>query len=184
MHPINLPAISIHCDMVTSIFIGTWPCRCRDFTPTSFQTDTYPDSGSAENFVKFLETELVPHIDGKYRTIPDADHRGLYGGSLGGLFTCHMGLKHPGTFRKYIASSPSLWWDNGVMNQYENEYAQGHTELNVLLYVATSDSEDPIMLLGHNQLVAQLQSRNYTGFSLYAHVLHGLAYEETGPPDS
>lgn len=70
------------------------------------------------------------------------------------------------------------------MNQYENEYAQGHTELNVLLYVATSDSEDPIMLLGHNQLVAQLQSRNYTGFSLYAHVLHGLAYEETGPPDS
>jgi predicted alpha/beta superfamily hydrolase len=129
-----------------------------------------------------LETELIPHIDGKYRTIPDADHRGLFGGSLSGLFTCYMGLKHPGTFCKYIAASPSLWWDNSIIGQYEEQYAQDHRELNATFYVAASDTEAPEMLAGLNFLVARLQSRSYTGLTLYSNVLHGLAHEETSDP--
>ena len=52
--------------------------RARDLTPTRVERMSgnpnarFPTSGGADNFLKFIETELVPHIDSKYRTVPSA----------------------------------------------------------------------------------------------------------------
>lgn len=45
-----------------------------------------------------LLTGIIPFIDGKFRTIADADHRALSGLSQGGIQTVTIGLRHTETF--------------------------------------------------------------------------------------
>jgi len=88
--------------------------RDRDYTPThrpEWGTLRFPTSGHAGRFLDFLEQELIPLVDRRYRT---HSHRILAGWSFGGLFTVHTLLHRPQLFSAYLAVSPSLWWDDGV----------------------------------------------------------------------
>lgn len=89
--------------------------RRRDFTfPTSIAEDKtrYPSSGHSDKFISFIEKELQPFIDKRYKT---TQSRTLIGQSLGGLLATEILLKKPEMFSKYIIVSPSLWWDNGSL---------------------------------------------------------------------
>jgi predicted alpha/beta superfamily hydrolase len=91
--------------------------RNRDYTPTHAPQQgqaRFPTSGGAGEFHRFLETELFPLIEDRYRTQP---YRALAGWSLGGLFTVHTFLDRSDLFSAYIAISPSLWWDNQLVVQ-------------------------------------------------------------------
>jgi hypothetical protein len=95
--------------------------RRRDFTfPTTIKEDliTYPTTGHSDKFISFIEKELQPFIETKYKTNND---KTIIGQSLGGLFATEVLLKKPTLFNKYIIISPSLWWDNGsLLNQNSN----------------------------------------------------------------
>lgn len=98
--------------------------RKRDFTfPTTIDTDrkTYPSTGHSDAFISFLETELQPYIDKTLRTTTD---RTLIGQSLGGLLATEILLKKPALFNTYIIVSPSLWWDNGSLLNYNADILQ------------------------------------------------------------
>lgn len=87
--------------------------RMRDLT-TSKVTEMYgrpfkQENGEAENFSKFIETELIPFVENKY---PVTNFRTLIGHSYGGLFTLYSLVHHPQLFSNYIAIDPSLDWDN------------------------------------------------------------------------
>lgn len=92
--------------------------RKRDFTfPTSIVGDKkrYPTTGHSDKFISFIEKELEPYIQAKYKT---NSNKMLIGQSLGGLLATEILLKKPTLFNKYIIISPSLWWDNGsLLNQ-------------------------------------------------------------------
>jgi uncharacterized protein len=92
--------------------------RRRDFTyPTTIEKDkkNYPTTGHSDKFIAFLEHELQPFIENRYRV---NSSRTLIGQSLGGLLATEILLKKPTLFSKYIIVSPSLWWDNGsLLNQ-------------------------------------------------------------------
>jgi uncharacterized protein len=92
--------------------------RRRDFTyPTTIEKDKkkYPTTGHSDKFIAFLEHELQPFIENRYRV---NSSRTLIGQSLGGLLATEILLKKPTLFSKYIIVSPSLWWDNGsLLNQ-------------------------------------------------------------------
>jgi predicted alpha/beta superfamily hydrolase len=90
--------------------------RTRDLTPVHY--DTGPDgkpaaflktSGGGENFVRFLELELIPRIESTYHTAP---YRMLVGHSFGGLTAINILLNHAELFNAYIAIDPSMWWAN------------------------------------------------------------------------
>ena len=86
--------------------------RRRDFTfPTTIEKDkkSYPTSGSSEKFIAFLEKELQPFIEKKYKTTAS---KTIIGQSLGGLLAAEILYKKPTLFSQYIIISPSLWWDN------------------------------------------------------------------------
>jgi predicted alpha/beta superfamily hydrolase len=89
--------------------------RKRDFTyPTTVEADKKrsPTSGHSDKFIAFIEKELQPFIDKKYKT---NSSRTLIGESLGGLLAVEILFKKPGLFSKYIIVSPSLWWDNASL---------------------------------------------------------------------
>jgi len=98
--------------------------RRRDFTyPTTIEADKkrYATSGKSEKFINFIEKELQPYIQNKYRT---NSSKTIIGQSLGGLLATEILLKRPMLFDKYIIISPSLWWDNGSLLNLQSEILQ------------------------------------------------------------
>lgn len=89
--------------------------RRRDFTfPTTVEEEKkkFPSTGHSSKFIAFIEKELQPFIEKKYRT---NSSKMIIGQSLGGLLATEILFKKPMLFDKYIIISPSLWWDNGSL---------------------------------------------------------------------
>ncbi|MBL7921839.1 MAG: alpha/beta hydrolase [Bacteroidia bacterium] len=89
--------------------------RKRDFTyPTTVEEDkkAFPTTGHSDNFIAFIEKELQPYIEKKYKTNTS---KTIIGQSLGGLFATEVLFKKPNLFNKYVIISPSLWWDDGSL---------------------------------------------------------------------
>jgi hypothetical protein len=94
--------------------------RLADLTPTNvLQEDTLHGtqalaardrSGNGEAFTRALLEEILPTVERRFRV--DSTHRILWGYSLGGLFALNVMLDHPGRFRSFLVTSPSLWWDS------------------------------------------------------------------------
>lgn len=93
--------------------------RRRDFTfPTTVEEHkkANPTSGHSDKFISFIEKELQPYIESKYRT---NDSKTIIGQSLGGLLASEILFNKPALFNKYIIVSPSLWWDNASLLDQE-----------------------------------------------------------------
>jgi predicted alpha/beta superfamily hydrolase len=103
--------------------------RRRDFTyPTTIVKDkqNYPTTGHSDRFIGFIEKELQPFIEKKYK---GNTSKTIIGQSLGGLLATEILLKHPTLFNKYIIVSPSLWWDNGsLLNQSSSILLDGFSQ--------------------------------------------------------
>jgi len=113
--------------------------RTRDLTPAKSTNKNAagelqsPTAGGADNFLKFFETELIPHIEKEYRVAP---YRVLAGHSFGGLFAIHAMISKPGLFNSYVAVSPSLQWENAEALKRAEEFLKNQKELNVTLYTS------------------------------------------------
>lgn len=110
--------------------------RNRDFLPIA--ADGYIYSGGADKFFEFLKTELVPLVDQKY---PSSGKNILFGHSYGGLFAVYALLTQPGVFQSYIASDPSLWWNDGYVNKLAAKNIAKLTNSNATLYIAGRTGE-------------------------------------------
>jgi predicted alpha/beta superfamily hydrolase len=131
--------------------------RARDMTPkpsTGFGGPPWAGSvGGADKFLSFIADELLPTIDRTYRTRP---YRVLIGHSLGGLFAVYTLLNRPEVFRGYIATSPSLWWDDQVLVKAAQPFFAAHRDLRADLYMSMANEGDK-MLGGAWKLSAVLE---------------------------
>jgi uncharacterized protein len=112
--------------------------RTRDLTPTKGtlrnpggQVVNFPTAGGADNFLKFIETELIPQVESKYRTHP---YRIFAGHSFGGLLALHTFLNKPELFNAIIGVSPSFDWDNHLVSRRAEEFVKTRKELNSTLF--------------------------------------------------
>jgi predicted alpha/beta superfamily hydrolase len=101
--------------------------------------------GGSEAFFRFLTEELRPAIAGAYPV--DADDQTLYGHSLGGLFALEVLFRHPGAFRSFVASSPSIWWNSRAVLELEEAFARrieaGEATPRVLVTIGAAEQEPP-----------------------------------------
>lgn len=110
--------------------------RRRDFTfPTTIEKDQkkFPTSGHSAQFISFIEKELQPFIEKKYKT---NDSKTIIGQSLGGLLETEILLTKPALFNKYIIVSPSLWWDNGSLLNHDIGSFQNNLNQQTDIYIA------------------------------------------------
>lgn len=150
--------------------------RTRDFTPTSntwydnVYVNTVPDapaylgSGGAANFLHFIRQELMPLVNGRYRT--DPAHTTLKGHSFGGLFALNTLLTEPDAFSHYLVGSPSVWWDGMALLNIEEAYAAQHKELPANVFMTVGGLEPPFMIGDTYRMAQILSSRNYAGLNL------------------
>jgi enterochelin esterase-like enzyme len=71
----------------------------------SIYTDT---SGGDRSFEGVLVNELIPAIDGRFRTLADAEHRAIGGISRGGVWALEIAFTHPDMFAAVGGHSPAL----------------------------------------------------------------------------
>ncbi|HEV3279730.1 MAG TPA: alpha/beta hydrolase family protein [Terriglobia bacterium] len=77
---------------------------CPDAGRT-FYVNSYDGKVRYEDF--FVQ-ELIPYIDQHYRTVATPAERGLFGISMGGFGSLHIGFRHPGLFGAVSAQSAAL----------------------------------------------------------------------------
>lgn len=110
--------------------------RRRDFTfPTTIESDKtrFPTTGHSDQFIAFIEKELQPFINKKYKT---NDSKMIIGQSLGGLLETEILLKKPSLFNKYVIVSPSLWWNNGSLLNCDSEMLKENFNQKTEIYIA------------------------------------------------
>lgn len=122
--------------------------RTRDLSPTHVTTAAqggnpaqFATSGGGDKFLKFIETELIPEIEKRYRVHP---YRILAGHSLGGLFTIHAMISRPELFKAYVAVSPALQWDNQVVVKRAEDFFKTRKELNSTFFMSLGREPGPI----------------------------------------
>lgn len=109
--------------------------RLRDLTPSHMASQ--PSSGGGEQFLSFLEKELIPHIDSLYPTAP---YRIFIGHSLGGLTVINALLNRKELFNAYVAIDPAMWWDNQKLLRQAKEALQANSYSGTSLYLGIANT--------------------------------------------
>ena len=140
--------------------------RTRDLTPThsndkdSSGKETLPTSGGGDRFFDFIQSELMPEIERRYRTAP---YKIFAGHSLGGLMAIHILTSRPEMFQAYIAVSPSLWWDHQHTLHQAQDFFAAHDVVDKALFFSLG-GEGADMQDGYDQLNKTLSARTPKGF--------------------
>ena len=145
--------------------------RNRDFTPTHTEFDSV--SGGAAKFLEVIEKEIIPQIDSAYRT--DKKNNGLVGGSSGGLFVLYTLFQQPSPFNRFIANTPSLWYDDQLVSKMEQKFSEKNNELNAKLFLSSGGYEEEMGPPIFKDFCTQLKSRNYKGLEM-----ESLVVDKTG----
>jgi predicted alpha/beta superfamily hydrolase len=94
--------------------------------------------GRGAAYLQFLVSELKPQVDAAFRTRPGREDTAVGGSSLGGLISLHAGLRHPATFGRVLALSPSTWWNDRSVLAGVNALA-GQTLRPLRVYLDSGD---------------------------------------------
>ncbi|MBL7932029.1 MAG: alpha/beta hydrolase [Bacteroidia bacterium] len=97
--------------------IGYGNDRSFDYTPTKADQG----GGGAGQFLQFIQKELIPRLENDYGADTTRESRVILGHSFGGLFGTYAFSKANKVFGNYILLSPSIWYDNEVVLEYESE---------------------------------------------------------------
>lgn len=159
--------------------------RRRDFTfPTTVQADRdwVPTGGGSAKFIRFIENELQPFVNTRYK---NNGYKTIIGQSLGGLLGCEILFTKPQLFDEYILVSPSLWWNNESLLAKAAEMLKSNPDLRKKIYVGVGADEPAEILSPAKKLIALF--KKYGGAQVswhydclkkedHATVLHRSAY--------
>jgi predicted alpha/beta superfamily hydrolase len=132
--------------------------RRWELTPVPFGDDGKA-SGHASDFLKTIETVVIPFVEKEYRA--DPSHRVLGGASLGGLFTLYAMYTNPTLFEAYIAVTPAVVVGNDWLLGYEEAFAKSGRPLTVRLPVSGGGNESPGFLAGILRFNQRITSRKH-----------------------
>jgi predicted alpha/beta superfamily hydrolase len=101
--------------------------------------DLDPATG-APAFLAFIEKELIPFVNGKYRT---NDERAIYGYSMGGMFTTYILFNRPELFEKIFIGAPG---NNGSeLMPAAKTYFANHKDLKSKVFVGVGSYEHEVV---------------------------------------
>lgn len=135
----------------------------------------------ADNFLQFIDEELIPFIDSNYRTQPS--ERAIAGLSFGGYFALYTLFNNPEIFNRYIAiSSPIDLELPGIdtIIQYEQEFADNPSPLFAKLFLSNGTVNDlPSETL--QSFANNLEDRNYLGLEITTVIFEDATHQTVMP---
>ena len=71
--------------------------------------------GKGDRYLEFVTRTAKPLLDERFRTLPDREHTGIAGSSMGALISLYAFFRYPEVFGFAAALSPSVWFAGGAM---------------------------------------------------------------------
>jgi predicted alpha/beta superfamily hydrolase len=129
--------------------------------------------GGAPAFLEFIESVVKPFVASRYPV--DRGDETLLGMSAGGLSALYALFTAPGSFKRYVALSPALYWGERHLFDLEAELAARTPDLPVCLFLGVGGQEeahdaDSKMVSNLYELDSRLRGRAYPSLDLAFHV--------------
>lgn len=86
-----------------------------------------------KKYAKFIIKEVKPFIDAHYRTLPQREHTGVMGSSLGGLISFYLAWWHPKIFGMAGCLSASWMWHHAEVFEEIRKDAMPRPRLKIYL---------------------------------------------------
>jgi enterochelin esterase family protein len=106
-----------------------------------------------EDYARFVEQELIPYIDSRYRTSARREDRGVIGASLGGLIATYLALSRPQLFAKAGGQSSAFF----VAEENITALAGGLTAR--IAFYFDVGAYEPQFIPAHRRLVPLLEAK-------------------------
>ena len=110
--------------------------RNRDFVPRA--DPFFPETGEGDRYVRHLSEELIPIVDGNWRT---SEVRILFGHSFGGVLALNQLFSEPGLFDAYVALGASVWVAERVMFERARAAFEARPGMTGRLYLAVGEGD-------------------------------------------
>ena len=123
-------------------------------------------SGGASLFLTTIQQDIIPYIERNYKTNTS---RGLFGHSLGGLFTGYCLLTKPALFQNYAINSPSMWWNKGELMTLENLFVKQSPSLSAHIFISVGALEGNPMVQPVGAFADTLKN-HYPNLKITSHV--------------
>ena len=141
--------------------------RAREYLPyKDFVGNPDMDEPAGKQFPDFMAKEVMPLVDGQYRTLPGPHNTGIGGSSYGGVATLYALLTKPGVFGYGLIESPVLWVGMGQPVRDTNPLAAMPRK--VFVAFGGKEASDPVVSEKMIGLVRQVESN-----------FHAAGYDET-----
>jgi len=92
--------------------VANTPDRMDEYTWVPGHAGDMYCGGAGALYARFLIEELKKMVDREYRTLPEREHTGVAGSSLGGLISLYIGMHFNDVFGRVGIISPSLHWSH------------------------------------------------------------------------
>ena len=164
--------------------------RIRDLTPTVDEAFVAAQAGGwmelpegqspggADAFLDFIEEQVKPMVRENY---PASDDETLVGDSAGGLFALYAMFNRTEDYDRYLAGSPAISWDEGMLFNEEVAYADANDDLDVDLFLSVGALESERMVGNMAKMAERLRSRGYPNLRLTEHVFEGETHLSVVP---
>lgn len=128
--------------------------RADEYSPFR---DPVRGGGKGDRYIQFIAETLKPRIDHDFRTLPDRQHTGIMGSSMGGLISLYGFFRRPETFGFAGAMSPSLWFAGRAIFPFVQRapYVPGRVHLDI------GTAEGPRMVADVRRQATLLRSKGY-----------------------
>lgn len=144
------------------VSIGYGNDRSFDYTPTEGDHK----GGGASKFLDFVEKELIPKMQSDFAADTTRMSRLVLGHSFGGLFEVYAFTKRNYVFGNYLMLSPSIWFDNEIVLEYELENRNSIKNNNPLVFLGIGQLENSGRMQAPFEAFFQILSKNYSSIQL------------------
>jgi len=145
--------------------------RRWELTPVQSGDGGPQASGHAADYLKTIETEIIPLVEREYRA--DSSYRVMAGASLGGLFTLYSMYSKPGLFQAYIAATPWVTLEKEWLLGYEQDFAKAGHPLKGRLFISVGENELPMHVAGVKRFSDRILSRQQKDLAYQFRIIDG-----------
>jgi predicted alpha/beta superfamily hydrolase len=132
-------------------------------------------TGEGKAYMDFIVDVVKPMVDANYRTLPEREHTGVMGSSMGGLISHYAILQYPKVFSKAGIFSPAYWPGPEVFAMTASHAPAADARL--ALYMGGGEGEQAVG--DYQRMVAQLQTQSHPATHLWFKLTPAAAHNES-----
>ena len=155
---------------VLVVAIGYGNDRAVDYTPVEGGGGAVSGGGGAEQFLLFIQNDLVPRIENEYGADTIRISRTILGHSFGGLCGAYAFTNFNQLFGNYILLSPSLWYADEIVLRFEQEHRDLNKNSRQLMFLGMGEMENTGQMLAPFQAFYSILHDNYEDLIIKMHL--------------